>query len=217
MRTQNSARLRTTARAAVLAACAAALACSRAAEPATTAPAAAPPPPPAAEPTPSPAEQAQPAAPAAAPASMPESNAPRDLLDEDREERKDHALKPKSSSVEEPSRDELATAQADLERARVTLNRALASGRARSAASAPAPSTAGGASRGAGAAAPPAKAEKKADESSCTTACNAFSSLARAASAVCRITGEKDGRCGHAHAVVADAQKRISVCSCVAG
>lgn len=147
--------------------------------------------------------------PAAAPA--PEPAGPRDLLDEDREERKDHAA---ANSSGQPFPDDLETAQADLERARIALNQALAPERSRPA-SKPAPT--GGASRGAAAAAPPAKADKKSEESSCTTACNAFSSLERAAGAVCRITGEKDGRCGHAHAVLADAQKRVAVCSCSAG
>jgi len=107
--------------------------------------------------------------------------------------------------------DDLETAQAELEHARVELNRALA-------VRAPRPASGGGApaaaSRGAADAAPPAKAEKKSAESSCATACRAFASLERAADAVCRITGQKDGRCSHARAVVSDAKQRVAVCTC---
>lgn len=177
-----------------------ALACGTGEGPPPSAPVAEPPPPP---PTPAPAA-------AEAPANQPAPAAPagpRDLLD-DRE---------RVAPAAEPSEDDLQSAQAELERARVELNRALGSAQARAAGNGSAPGASGGAGRGAPAAAPPAKADKKSEESSCDTACRAFSSLERAAGAVCRITGEKDGRCGHAHAVLAEAQKRVSVCSCSAG
>jgi len=173
--------------------------CGRATAPTPSAPVAPPPPPP-------PAAQAPAAAPTEA---EPEgysfddkATAPREYEEMRRNSATAHAERP----------DDLESAQAELERSRVELNRALAG-------PAPRPSSGGGApaaaSRGAAAdAAPPAKAEKKSAESSCATACRAFASLERAASAVCRITGEKDGRCSHAHAVVSDAKQRVAVCTC---
>lgn len=179
------------------------IACSCGAGRTPTTPAAPPPAPPA---TPAPA-----AAPAAAPAEAePEAASPKDEAAPaaSHEER----MRAGSSNAYSQHADDLETAQAELERARVELNRALT-------VRAPRPSSGGGApaaaSRGAAAdAAPPAKAEKKSAESSCSTACRAFASLERAASAVCRITGEKDGRCSHAHAVLADAKQRVAVCTC---
>jgi hypothetical protein len=117
-------------------------------------------------------------------------------------------------SFAEPPRkdDDLGTAQAELERARRELDQALGLRQ-------PRPAATTGASRGAGAdgappAAPAPKAEKKSAETGCATACRAFSSLGRAASAVCRIAGEKDPRCTQAHGVVADAEKRVAACGC---
>ena len=107
-------------------------------------------------------------------------------------------------------------AQAELERARTELNDALSSGPPRRAKPSSPASAPAAASRGAADEAPAAKAEKKSAESSCPTACRAFSSLKRAATAVCRLAGEKDDRCSHAHGVVADAEKRVTVCGCPA-
>jgi hypothetical protein len=137
-------------------------------------------------------------APAAAPAS--EANEPAEARDR---------VESSATAVSARPHDDLQTAQAELERARVELNQALAAPNAHAAKS---PSGAA-ASRGAADEAP-AKAEKKSEGSSCSTACRAFSSLERAATAVCRITGEKDGRCSHAHALVVDAKKRVAVCPC---
>jgi hypothetical protein len=113
--------------------------------------------------------------------------------------------------AEPPQKDDLRTAEAELERARRELDSALGVRRPR-----PAPTS--GASRGADAdraeAAPAPKAEKKASETGCPTACRAFSSLGRAASAVCRLAGEKDARCTRAHGMVADAEKRVAACGC---
>ena len=50
----------------------------------------------------------------------------------------------------------------------------------------------------------------------CEDACRAFSSLSRAASAVCRLDGSAGTHCSHAKQVLADAQQRVSSCSCPA-
>lgn len=50
----------------------------------------------------------------------------------------------------------------------------------------------------------------------CEDACRAFSSLSRAASAVCRLDGENGTHCSRAKHVQADAQQRIASCSCPA-
>ncbi|HVJ19668.1 MAG TPA: hypothetical protein VM686_29810 [Polyangiaceae bacterium] len=60
-----------------------------------------------------------------------------------------------------------------------------------------------------------AEAEKKSEASSnCDLACRAFSSLSRAAQAVCRLDGDGGERCSRARKVVADAEARVSSCSC---
>jgi hypothetical protein len=127
------------------------------------------------------------------------------------QEREPEEMRSNPGNAYSQQSDDLESAQAELEHARVELNRALSARapRAKSGGGAPA-----AASRGAAADAAPAKAEKKSAESSCATACRAFASLERAADAVCRITGEKDGRCAHAHAVVSDAKQRLAVCTC---
>lgn len=48
----------------------------------------------------------------------------------------------------------------------------------------------------------------------CEDACRAFSSLTRAASAVCRLDGASGTHCSHAKHIVADAQQRVASCSC---
>jgi hypothetical protein len=50
----------------------------------------------------------------------------------------------------------------------------------------------------------------------CEEACRAFSSLSRAASAVCRLDGSNGTHCNHAKQVLADAQLRVASCSCPA-
>lgn len=150
---------------------------------------------------PAPAPEAAPAPPA--PAAASEANEPVEANDRERSA---------TAAMSAPREDDLQSAQAELERARVELNQALAA-RAPGA-HAPKPSSGGAAASRGAADEAPAKAEKKSEGSSCSMACRAFSSLDRAAAAVCRITGEKDGRCSHAHAVVADAKKRVAVCPC---
>lgn len=48
----------------------------------------------------------------------------------------------------------------------------------------------------------------------CEETCRAFSSLSRAAHAVCRLDGSKGNHCSHAKQVLADAQQRVASCSC---
>lgn len=50
----------------------------------------------------------------------------------------------------------------------------------------------------------------------CEDACRAFSSLTRAANAVCRLDGNTGNHCGHAKQVLANAQQRVASCSCPA-
>jgi len=50
----------------------------------------------------------------------------------------------------------------------------------------------------------------------CEETCRAFSSLSRAASAVCRLDGSTGKHCSHAKQVLADAQQRVASCSCPA-
>lgn len=48
----------------------------------------------------------------------------------------------------------------------------------------------------------------------CAIACRAFASMQRAADAVCRATGEADGRCSSARARVAASAARVATCGC---
>jgi hypothetical protein len=48
----------------------------------------------------------------------------------------------------------------------------------------------------------------------CENACRAFTSLARAAGAVCRLDGKSGAHCAHAKRVVADSQPKIAHCAC---
>jgi hypothetical protein len=50
----------------------------------------------------------------------------------------------------------------------------------------------------------------------CEEACRAFSSLSRAASAVCRLDGSSGTHCSRAKQVLSDAQQRVASCSCPA-
>jgi len=168
-------------------------ACGRNAEPAASAPPASPEAAPSAAPPP-------PAAPAPAALSSLEA-------DSAEEQRDEGFAKP-------ADRDEIGQAVAELERARTELEGAFAHASAKPKARPSPPASGAAASRDDNLEQAPAKADKKSAESSCGTACRAFSSLGRAAGAVCRLAGEKDARCTHAHQVVADAEKRVAVCSC---
>ena len=50
----------------------------------------------------------------------------------------------------------------------------------------------------------------------CDDACRAFSSLTRAANAVCRLDGSSGSHCTRAKHVLSDAQQRVASCSCPA-
>jgi hypothetical protein len=173
------------------------------AAPATSAPAPPPPAEPAAE-----SESLTPP-PAAAPAPAQEAPSSTRVEEQQRASEGNFAEPPRKKEF---GADDLRTAEADFERARNELDSALTARRARPAATAGAPGAGRAADKDDAAAAP--KAEKKASEPGCATACRAFSSLGRAASAVCRIAGEKDARCTRAHGVVADAEKRVAACGC---
>jgi hypothetical protein len=112
--------------------------------------------------------------------------------------------------------DPLAAAEAEFEQARSELYAALAPARDRSSAGAapPASRPAKPADAESSADAPKQKAEKKASEGGCATACRAFDSLGRAASAVCRLAGESDERCTRAKGIVSDAQRKVTSCGC---
>jgi len=58
------------------------------------------------------------------------------------------------------------------------------------------------------------EAEKKADGPNCGLACRAFTSLSRAAQAVCRLDGDGGERCSRARQAVSDAEARVASCSC---
>jgi hypothetical protein len=48
----------------------------------------------------------------------------------------------------------------------------------------------------------------------CEDACRAFSSLSRAANAVCRLDGSTGSHCSHAKHVLSDAEQRVASCAC---
>jgi hypothetical protein len=152
---------------------------------------------------------AEPPAASPAPPPAPASEGEKDALEESRVER-----------------DDLASAQAELETARRELEAAL---EPVAAASKPQPSESGSGAAGPPAAAAPArrarpadaadeapksKAEKKGSETSCQTACRAFQSLGRAASSICRLAGDGDQRCGQARQIVSQAERRVTACGC---
>ena len=178
------------------------VACGRSAEPAPTVPQGVSEPATSAAPPPPPAEADQAAVPAA-PEPAPAAPASTRMNEAEEEKRDEGFAKP-------ADKDDLGQAVAELERAHTEFESAFPKQKAR-ASSAPAGAAA---SRGADLDQAPAKPAKKAEESSCSTACRAYSSLGRAATAVCRLAGEKDARCAHAHQVVTDAQRRVAVCGC---
>lgn len=61
----------------------------------------------------------------------------------------------------------------------------------------------------------PSPATASAPNALCENACRAFSSLSRAASAVCRLdSSSSNSHCTRARRVVADSQQRVASCSC---
>ena len=154
-----------------------------------------------------PGEAAQAEAPAPSPAAAPQG------LTESREE----AEKPKAQALDEFKNLEaaeraLAQAKSDLDRLAMA-EPAPVVGRSRAADSAAEKkddkSARTPSASGAGANAPP--------NGLCENACRAFSSLSRAASAVCRLDNSSAGsHCMRAKKVVADSQQRVASCSCPA-
>lgn len=52
------------------------------------------------------------------------------------------------------------------------------------------------------------------DDARCENACKAFSSMKRAADAVCRLAGDPDARCKKARTLVKGSESRVAVCKC---
>lgn len=52
------------------------------------------------------------------------------------------------------------------------------------------------------------------DDARCENACKAFSSMKRAADAVCRLAGDPDPRCKKARTLVNRSEARVAVCKC---
>ena len=150
---------------------------------------------------PPPAEAAPIAAPAASPAPAP----PPQGLDD--ESRKGAGLDQEFATLEAAER-ALNQAKADLDRLAL--------------AEPSKPLSRDGASGGASekkeraAQAPKASAAASAPNALCENACRAFSSLSRAASAVCRLDGDGGSHCAHAKRVLSDSQLRVASCSCAA-
>jgi hypothetical protein len=124
---------------------------------------------------------------------------------------------------EEPA--SLAEAEALLDRAKADLDRLALNdpgGVPATAAAAPAPAPAAPPAPSRAEAERPAEksaaqdsASPKKEETTCETACKAFSSLERASSAVCRLDTEAPAkRCERAKQIKDDAARRVSSCSC---
>lgn len=143
------------------------------------------------------------AAPIAAPASPAPAPAPQGLSDESR---KGAALDQEFSTLE-AAEQALNQAKADLDRLALAEP---AKELGRSAGSS------GSATEKKDRAAQPPKASAAAETAPnlCENACRAFSSLSRAASAVCRLDGKGGSHCAHAKRVLADSQLRVASCSC---
>jgi hypothetical protein len=126
-------------------------------------------------------------------------------------------------SLDEGEPATLAEAEELLEKARADLDRlALNEPQPRMSAGAPAPAAAPPApapeeskkrSEKSAEAADRASAERESPDA-CETACKAFSSLARASDAVCRLDAEGGGRCQRARQIREDASRRVASCGC---
>ncbi|MES1175916.1 MAG: hypothetical protein ABUL62_16465 [Myxococcales bacterium] len=144
-----------------------------------------------------------------APASPPPAPAPQGLGDESGK-RKAAELDQEFSTLESAER-ALNQAKADLDRL------ALAEPSPVVGRSAPSDGAADKKERAPAAQAPKAGASaSSAPNALCENACRAFSSLSRAASAVCRLDGNGGSHCTHAKRVLADSQVRVASCSCPA-
>lgn len=111
-------------------------------------------------------------------------------------------------------KDSIATAEAEFEQARAELEAALPGAKRDQPASGAAAPSRSRPSDSVAEEAPKSKAEKKSSEGGCATACRAFASLGRAATAVCRLAGDEDARCTRAKGIVSEAERRVATCSC---
>jgi hypothetical protein len=147
-------------------------------------------------------------APVAAPASPPPAPAPQGLGDESGK-RKSAELDQEFATLEAAER-ALNQAKADLDRL------ALAEPSPVVGRGAPSDGAAEKKERSAAQAPKAGAAASSAPNALCENACRAFSSLSRAASAVCRLDGSSGSHCTHAKRVLADSQLRVASCSCPA-
>ncbi|RYZ06736.1 MAG: hypothetical protein EOO73_14385 [Myxococcales bacterium] len=123
---------------------------------------------------------------------------------------------PAAALAAEPEPQDLAEAEAMLEKARAELDLLTGSAAPPSVAGAAAPAPApapGGAAESRAEAADAGSAAKAEDP--CQRACRAFSSLARASDAVCRLDARGGERCERARQMRSDASQRVAACGCV--
>lgn len=116
----------------------------------------------------------------------------------------------------EPEPTTIEEAQAQIERARAALEGSRDDAKTAEPEAAPAPADA--------AAERPPKASRReaegaasgsgADKDACSAPCRALASMRRAATALCRMTGDADKRCVAARQTVADSESRLPSCRC---
>jgi hypothetical protein len=112
------------------------------------------------------------------------------------------------SSVEE--------AQEQIERARADLSLSAESSKKSEADkdSARPPSPGGAGSTGSSTPPPREESSRAAPADSCGQSCRALSSMRRAVSALCRMTGEEDARCADAKKTLVESESRVARCHC---
>lgn len=159
--------------------------------------------------TPSPSPPAAEAAPIAAPASPAPAEAPQGLDGESGQGKSDDL--DREFATLEAAEQALNQAKADLDRLALAKPSPEPAMKRRSASAGPeendkaaAPATRAGAPAG------------SAPSALCENACRAFSSLSRAASAVCRLDGKDGAHCARAKRMRADSQQRVTSCACTA-
>jgi len=148
------------------------------------------------------------AAPAAEPATPPPAPAPQGL--DESSKRREIPAEEEFTTLESAER-ALSQAKSDLDRLALAQPSPTVGRSAAADSSSEKKDSKAGQAPGAGAAASPAP------NALCENACRAFSSLSRAASAVCRLDGNGGSHCAHAKRVVADSQHRVASCSCPTG
>lgn len=123
---------------------------------------------------------------------------------------------PESSSREPTS---VAEAQEQIERARADLSRDAKQAEGDkldkdSASSAPPPSPGGGSTSTAKPTGPREESTRAAPADTCSQSCRALSSMRRAVSALCRMTGDEDARCSEAKKTLGESESRVARCHC---